>query len=139
MTDQTILDAVAAFTESWSDSEARVKEAFLSLKAHLEARGDVSLDFHSRPGVSHSLRARHAAQTERDLFVMVDVIDDDPDARWLSVCFYGDMITDPDEAGDLIPGGLKGSDGYCFDMDEFEDEKVAYLKARFDEACANAS
>jgi hypothetical protein len=37
---------------------------------------------------------------------MVDVIDDDPEVRWLSVCFYGEMITDPDEAGELIPEGL---------------------------------
>ncbi len=139
MTDPTILDAVNAFAESWTDNDTRIKEAFLSLKSHLEASDGVTLDFNSRPGVSYSLRARHAAQTERDLFVMVDVIDDDPSERWLSVCFYGDMITDPDEEGDLIPEGLKGSDGYCFDMDEFEEEKVAYLKARFDEACANAS
>ena len=139
MTDSTILDAINAFTESWTDTETRMKEAFLSLQHHLESNDGITLDFHSRPGVSYSLRARHAAQTERDLFVMVDVIDDDPSERWLSVCFYGDMITDPDEEGDLIPEGLKGSDGYCFDMDDYDEEKVAYLKARFDEACANAS
>ncbi|SCY86835.1 hypothetical protein [Desulfoluna spongiiphila] len=139
MTDSTILDAVNAFTTSWTETDTRMKEAFLSLKDYLDAKEGVTLDFHSRPGVSYSLRACHAAQTERDLFVMVDVIDDDPDERWLSVCFYGDMITDPDEEGDLIPDGLKGSDGYCFDMDEFDADKVAYLKARFDEACANAS
>jgi hypothetical protein len=139
MTDSTILDTIHAFTESWTDTETRIKEAFLSLQHHLETSDGVTLDFHSRPGVSYSLRARHAAQTERDLFVMVDVIDDDPNERWLSVCFYGDMVTDPDEEGDLIPEGLKGSDGYCFDMDDHDGEKVAYLKARFDEACANAS
>ncbi|VFQ43653.1 hypothetical protein [Desulfoluna butyratoxydans] len=139
MTDSTILDAVNAFAESWTETDTRMKEAFLSLKDYLNTKEGVSLDFHSRPGVSYSLRARHAAQTDRDLFVMVDVIDDDPAERWLSVCFYGDMITDPDEEGDLIPDGLKGSDGYCFDMDEFDADKLAYLKARFDEACTNAA
>jgi len=139
MTDPTILDAVNAFTESWPETKTRMKEAFLCLKEYLDTKEGVSLDFHSRPGVSYSLRACHAAQTERDLFVMMDVIDDDPSDRWLSVCFYGDMITDPKEEGDLIPEGLKGSDGYCFDMDEYDEEKVAYLKARFDEACVNAS
>jgi len=139
MTDSTILDAVNAFAESWTETDTRMKEAFLSLKDYLNTKEGVTLDFHSRPGVSYSLRARHAAQTDRDLFVMVDVIDDDPAERWLSVCFYGDMITDPDEEGDLIPDGLKGSDGYCFDMDEFDADKLAYLKARFDEACTNAA
>ena len=138
MTDSTILAAVNTFAEQWNDAGSRMKEAFLCLKDHLKSRSDVSLDFHSRPGVSHSLRAKHENQSERDLFVMVDVIDDDPEDRWLSVCFYGDMITDPDEEGDLIPDGLAGSDGYCFDMDEFDADKVAYLKARFDEACKNA-
>ena len=44
------------------------------------------------------------------------------------------MISDPEERGELIPGGLAGSDGYCFDM--FEDDKVlaAYLAERLDEA-----
>lgn len=139
MTDPTILDAVNAFTESWTETDTRMKEAFLSLKGYLETKEEVTFDFHSRPGVSYSLRARHAAQTERELFVLVDVIDDDPNERWLSVCFYGDMITDPDEEGDLIPEGLGGSDGYCFDMDEYDADKVAYLKARFDEACASAA
>ncbi|WP_300667130.1 hypothetical protein [Desulfoluna sp.] len=139
MTHPTILNAVNAFTESWTETETRMKEAFLNLKDYLETKEGVTLDFNSRPGVSYSLRACHAAQTERDLFVMMDVIDDDPAERWLSVCFYGDMITDPEEEGDLIPEGLKGSDGYCFDMDDYDEEKVAYLKARFDEACTNAS
>ncbi len=139
MTDPTILDAINTFTESWSETETRTKEAFTNLKAHLEKNDGITLDFNSRPGVSYSLRACHAAQTERDLFVMMDVIDDDPNERWLSVCFYGDMITDPDEEGDLIPEGLKGSDGYCFDLDEYDENKIDYLKARFDEACANAS
>ncbi|MCG8470639.1 MAG: hypothetical protein MI742_02150 [Desulfobacterales bacterium] len=139
MTDSTILTAVNAFADGWNDSGSRMKEAFLLLKEHLENRGDITFDFNSRPGVSYSLRAKHHNQTERDLFVMVDVIDDDPQERWLSVCFYGDMITDPDEEGDLIPDGLSGSDGYCFDMDEFDAAKVDYLKARFDEACSNAS
>ena len=44
------------------------------------------------------------------LFAIIDVIDDDPQARWLSVCFYGDMITDPEGRGEVIPGGLAGAD-----------------------------
>ena len=69
---------------------------------------------------------------------MVDVIDDDPEDRWLSVCFYGEMVTDPQEAGDLVPEGLLGEDGYCFDMYEYDEQEVAYLKERLTEAHSNA-
>jgi hypothetical protein len=70
---------------------------------------------------------------------MVDVIDDDPAERWLSVCFYGDMITDPEERGEVIPGGLAGSDGYCFDMYD-DDEKLAhYLVERMKEGYTAAA
>ena len=70
---------------------------------------------------------------------MADVIDDDPTERWLSVCFYGDMVTDPDEKGDLIPEGLMGDDGYCFDLDEYDEEGVEYIKARLTEAFESAA
>ncbi len=69
---------------------------------------------------------------------MVDIVDDDPGKRWLSVCFYGDSVTDPEEAGNLIPGGLLGEDGYCFDLYANDPETVAYLKKRIDEAHGNA-
>ncbi|MFZ5563507.1 MAG: hypothetical protein ACOZBW_05595, partial [Thermodesulfobacteriota bacterium] len=74
-----------------------------------------------------------------ELFAVVDVIDDDPGNRWLSVCFYGETITDPDERGGLIPGGLLGEDGYCFDMDEADDALTTYLQKRMDEAYSAAA
>ncbi|ETR72401.1 MAG: hypothetical protein OMM_07529 [Candidatus Magnetoglobus multicellularis str. Araruama] len=83
------------------------------------------------------MRAVHAAQ-KKPLFVMIDVIDDDPSNRWLSVCFYGEMITDPDEKGDLIPEGLLGEDGYCFDYEESNDADIAYIQQRIDEAFSAA-
>ena len=70
---------------------------------------------------------------------MVDVIDDDPESRWLSVCFYESMIKDKDDLGDLIPGGLLGEDGYCFDLYENESDMVTYLKERINEAYENYS
>ena len=57
----------------------------------------VSLTFVGRPGVSYSIRPVHRNQQNRDKFAIVDVIDDDPNERWLSVCFYEDMITDPNQ------------------------------------------
>jgi len=99
---------------------------------------NISLEFDARPGITYSLRPKHNNQKKRSLFVMADVIDDDPDARWLSICFYGEMISDPMEMGDLIPQGLLGEDGYCFDLDEYDENAVKYLKERIDEAYTSA-
>jgi hypothetical protein len=67
----------------------------------------------------------------------MDFIDENP--RWLSVCFYGDLITDPEEYGDLVPEGLMGEDGYCFDLEENDPDLVKYIGKRLDEAYENAS
>jgi hypothetical protein len=85
------------------------------------------------------MRPVHKNQKEKALFAIVDVIDDEPSERWLSVCFYEDMITDPDGRGELIPGGLSGQDGYCFDMYENDEELAAYLLDRLQEAAAVAA
>lgn len=95
---------------------------------------NVELQFVSRPGVSYSMRPKHGNQKDRDLFAMIDVIDDAE--RWLSVCFYGDMISDPNGHGEVIPGGLAGSDGYCFDMFEDDEDLGRYLVDRLLEAAA---
>lgn len=126
------------FFSDWQDNDTRIKQAFGELLAHLKTLDQTKLTFTARPGVSFSLRPGHDRQNKRTLFAMVDVIDDDPDNRWLSVCFYGEMITDPEEFGDLIPGGLLGEDGYCFDLDEYDAGLLAYLKERLTEAHGNA-
>jgi hypothetical protein len=104
------------------------------LYQELVSMDGVTVNFVSRPGVSYSIRPKHRNQKERELFAIVDVIDDDPQDRWLSVCFYGDMISDPEERGELIPGGLAGSDGYCFDMYEDDETLTLYLIDRIREA-----
>lgn len=125
------------FINGWSDSSKRNKEAFVRLKSHLEAQDGVALEFIPRPGVTYSLRASHPNQSRRTLFVMVDVIQDDP--RWLSVCFYGEMITDPDGQGDFVPEGLLGEDAMCFDIDQYDDALLKYVEDRLDEAYRSAS
>lgn len=95
------------------------------------------LNFKSRPGVTYSLRARHLNQLGKPLFAMIDVIDDEP--RWLSVCFYDQMVTDPEDRGDWVPGGLLGEDGLCFDIEGESEELLAYLKKRIIEAHNAAS
>ncbi|GAB6143413.1 hypothetical protein [Desulfocicer niacini] len=133
------MEALDALIDEWEDTETQTRKAFVAIKEHIMAMEGITLEFNARPGVSYSLRPCHNNQSDRKLFAMADVIDDDPAERWLSVCFYGDMITDPDEVGDLIPEGLLGEDGYCFDLDEYDEDAVAYIKARLTEAYESAS
>ncbi|ACN14032.1 hypothetical protein HRM2_09190 [Desulforapulum autotrophicum HRM2] len=130
---------IDAFLDDWKDNDTRTKQAFIEFRDHILTMEDVTCEFIARPGVSYSLRPRHKNQTGRDLFAMADIIDDDPSNRWLSVCFYEDMITDPDEEGDLIPEGLPGgADGYCFDLDEYDEKAVNYIKERLNDAYRSA-
>ena len=109
----------------------------MRLRNYLSTKNDVSLEFIPRPGVTYSLRAVHTAQKNRGLFVMVDVIEDSP--RWLSVCFYSEMISDPEEKGDFVPEGLLGEDAVCFDVEEYDETLIEYVELRLDEAWRNAS
>lgn len=129
------MDELESLLADWEDCDA--KTAFCALRDTLEKMDNVTLVLNARPGVSYSLRATHANQSERPLFALVDIIDDDPEFRWLSVCFYRDMISDPDELGDTVPGGLAGQDGYCFDHDDSE-EMTEYLILRLQEGCRAA-
>lgn len=126
-----------AFIEAWEETPERNKEMFLHFKEYLGRKEGVTLEFIPRPEVTYSLRAAHADQKKRNLFVMVDVIEDTP--RWLSVCFYGEMITDPEEEGDFVPEGLLGEDAVCFDIETWDDKLVRYVEARLDEAWQSAS
>ena len=126
------------FIAGWEDSALQVKKSFVLLKNYLADNADLILIFKARPGVSFSLRVKHRLQKKRELFVIMDVIDE-PGNRWLSICFYPDMITDPDDKGVLIPLGLLGEDGYCFDFEQWDEKYLQYLLARVDEAHESAS
>ena len=128
---------VQTFLDNWQDDSSGIKPVFISLFQDLLRKNKAEIEFHERPGVSFSLRGIYKDRKERPLFVMVDVIDDDPKQRWLSVCFYGDMIEDPDEQGDLIPEGLLESDGYCFDITEPDERLKHYVLKRIQEAYEN--
>lgn len=137
-TDNSHSKELDALLEGWTESEAKTKAAFADYKDLLLSFEGASLSFKGRPGVSFSLRAKHDKQTERELFVLVDVVDDDPEDRWLSVCFYADMINDADELGDWVPGGLMGEDACCFNLDEDDAAMRAYIKDRITDAYDNA-
>jgi hypothetical protein len=128
---------IGYFLQEWElGKEQPMRKWFQLFFDTVRAMEHVELQFVSRPGVSYSLRPKHSNQKERELFAMIDVIDDAE--RWLSVCFYGDMISDPGERGEIIPGGLAGSDGYCFDMFEDDEDMAHYLVDRLLEAAAAA-
>jgi len=127
-------EALIEFLSDWKDDPMDTKRVFESLFRQLSAMQDSLLGFNARPGITYSLRAGKQEKAERPLYVMVDVIDDDPEGRWLSVCFYGDSVEDPEELGDLIPGGLLGEDGYCFDLYGYDEKTLSYICRRIDEA-----
>ena len=121
------------FIDEWKEAPGGNREVFLHFREYLSKKEGVTFDFISRPGVTYSLRAVHADQKEKDLFVMVDVIEDV--SRWLSICFYKDMIADPEGKGDFVPEGLLGEDALCFDLEQPDDAFIRYIEARLDEAC----
>ncbi len=125
---------IASFIADWPNSSPECRAAFVELMACMLSLDGTAVEFHARPSVTYSLRAVHPNQT-RPLYAMVDVIDDEP--RWLSVCFYGEMVTDPDEWGEPVPGGLLGEDGLCFAAEEITENVVNYLKERISQAYAS--
>ena len=126
------------FLSEWTTDPNKAKDAFISFRDFLLSTPDVHFEFKARPGVSYSLRAANT-HAERPLFVLVDVVDDEPEARWLSVCFYADMITDPDELGDFVPSGLMGNDACCLNLEEDDPAMRDYILARLGEAAAAAA
>jgi hypothetical protein len=129
------------FILDWVDDPLGTKAIFISLFQDLQQKEGVAIEFNERRGISYSLRGIHKSQRERPLFVMIDVIDDNPKQRWISVRFYGDMVEDPDEQGDLIPEGLPGADGYCFDLakqdDALDDSVRRRIQKAYENACKN--
>ncbi|MDR3632025.1 MAG: hypothetical protein P4L42_17025 [Desulfocapsaceae bacterium] len=130
------MQEIELFVGQWTDGPEQNRRAFIELKEYLAALTGVKLSFNPRPGLTYSLRASQDGQKDRPLFVMVDVIEDNP--RWLSACFYGDMISDPDEKGDFVPGGLLGQDARCFDINRYDADFMGYIKAKIVEACTAA-
>ena len=131
---KTGIKKLSKLLDNWQADDNGVKKAFIEIYELLKRKEGVTLSFKSRPGISYSLRASVIDSNRNEkLMTLVDIIDDDPQNRWLSVCFYAETITDPREEGDIIPGGLLGEDGYCFDLFE-NDDMGHYLQDRINEA-----
>jgi len=125
-----VYEGFQIFLEAWDGGKESIKSVFLQLLSTLLELPEAELDFLERPGVSYSLRAERPSGGDTALFVLVDIVDDDPGNRWLSVCFYADAISDPQGLGNAIPGGILGKDGYCFDVFEEDASLIGYLGKR---------
>ena len=73
------MQELKSFFSDWDECDA--KTVFLTFWRELEAMDGVKLEFKARSGITYSLRGTHPAQQNRELFVMVDVIDDDPECK----------------------------------------------------------
>ncbi len=123
---------IDTWLENWIVDPLNAKFAFMTYYNFLQGQNTV-LEFIERPGISYSLRAKYEEQ-ERPLVVLLDVVDDDADERWLSVCFYADTVQDPKELGDFVPKGLMGQDALCLNLDEDDDGMRTYILERIREA-----
>lgn len=123
---------IKSFLEQWSGSPDRCRDVFEVFFNYLDQLEGSGVEFHARPGVTYSLRGVPGDESPYPLFVMIDVIEDQP--RWLSICFYEQMVHDPEGRGDSVPGGLLGEDGICFDIESFDAALINYLKERIAEA-----
>jgi hypothetical protein len=132
---------LAALVAAWPQDQAGLCQAFQALVEALLAQPETRLALVLRPGVSHSVRAdieKPAAGRKRPVYGLVDVVTPRQGPWFLSVCFYEDEISDPEERGEAVPRGLYDETGYCFDVEEYDSAQVAYLEARLTEARAAA-
>ena len=125
------VEEIELFVSDWPEDSNSGRDGFIQLYRHLQGLEGAELEFYARPGITYSLRGARSSSSA-PLFVMVDVIDDQP--RWLSVCFYEQMVTDPEGRGDSVPGGLLGEDGLCFDLESDDGALIDYVRQRISEA-----
>lgn len=124
------------FLEQWNDVSG-MKALCGALHSHMASFPGLRLEFVARPGVSYSIRL--LGQGPEAIAALLDVIDDDPEERWLSLCFPDAIVTDPEEQGDQVPSGLNGKDARCFSIDTIDKNTETYMKKRLAEAAAAMS
>ncbi len=133
--EQTAAADLQAFLDDWAvQGGGTARKALQMILTRIDFLGDTEIQYLARPGISRSVRVRRLDQSARPLFLLMDVVGEDPAERWLSVCFYGDTVSDPRELGDRVPGGLLGEDGLCFDVDGTDPELLEYVARRVEEA-----
>ena len=123
--------------DQWPEDQGGLRRAFQELVAFALGLQRAQGSLVSRTGVSHSFRVdleNRGPSRPRPVFMLVDVVVSPADPWFLSVCFYEDEVTDPEDLGNPIPQGLYDETGYCFDVDEYDAELLKYLEHRGREA-----
>jgi hypothetical protein len=141
MSEQTSEITLEKFLDEWPPEQAGLKKSLLAYRGGVLALPGVRESFLPRPGVSYSLRwdlEPRPAGRQRPLFALLDVVPLGGAEMMLSVCFYQDEVSDPEELGNAIPQGLFNETGYCFDLDGEDAQMVAYCLGRAAEAHAAA-
>lgn len=124
------------FFATWTSDTNGVKPACEALFESMTQMPGIKLAFLYRQGISLSIRALPEDNPEK-IVALLDIIDDDPEARWISLCFDASRVTDSEERGDLVPQGLQGVDACCFDYDTADSAYLAYLAERVQEAAGS--
>jgi len=127
--------------EQWPAGQAGLRRSLLAYREGVLALPGVKEGLLARPGVSYSLRwdlDPRPAGRQRPLFALADVVSLGQEELMLSVCFYEDEVSDPQELGNAIPQGLFQETGYCFDLDGEDPALVAYCLERAAQAHAAA-
>lgn len=123
------------FMDEWKTDSINAKSVLDDFIQNMGDSPKFFAKFVSRPGVSRSLRVMTQPRADgREIVALLDIIDDDPDNRWLSVCFFADMVEDPEDLGDFVPEGLDGRDALCFNYDENDPRMASYIKNRLGNA-----
>lgn len=123
-----------AYLDVWTHDPRRVKPLFAAIAEAMAGCG-AHLELVVRQGITASLRAAAPGPKTgpRPLIALADVVED-PQGRFLSVCFYDDEVADPEERGQSVPRGLLDEDARCFDIDGPDPDILPYLAIRLSEA-----
>lgn len=138
------MDESTTFEEifrNWPENQKGLYKAFARLTDQAQNQPECTWKLLARPGISYSFRAAPAdgpPSRKRPVYFLVDIVISQADPWFLSVCFYEDEISDPEDLGNPIPQGLFQETGYCFDVDDFDPRQLEYLEERMIEARQSA-
>jgi len=138
MSDPSSVQEVLA---GWPADQEGLARAFEELTRSAAQMTETVVEVITRLGVSHSFRATlidPSGKRVRPVYFLVDVVVSSSDPWFLSVWYYEDEITDPEELGNPIPQGLFQETSYCFDVGAYDPELLGYLRDRLAEAHARA-
>ena len=112
MSDPSSVQEVLA---GWPADQEGLARAFEELTRSAAQMTETVVEVITRLGVSHSFRAAlldPSGKRVRPVYFLVDVVVSSTDPWFLSVCYYEDKITDPEELGNPIPQDLFQETGY---------------------------